>query len=130
VGIVVRLVPIVVVLSVALSGLGIVIGSFMRSQQGFQMVLQILVFPMVFLAGVFYPVDTLPVWMEVLSKSNPVTYGVDAIRQVFLGADPAAAGLGVTVFGRTMGLGAEVAVVSALGVLLTAAAALAFSRQE
>jgi ABC-2 type transport system permease protein len=49
----------------------VIIGSFMRSQQGFQMVLQVLVFPMVFLVGVFYPVDTLPVWMEILSKSNP-----------------------------------------------------------
>jgi ABC-2 type transport system permease protein len=92
--------------------------------------LQILVFPMVFLAGVFSPVDTLPVWMEVLSKSNPVTYGIDAIRQVFLGSDPAAAGLGVTVFGRTMGLGAEMAMVSALGLILIVSAVLAFSRQE
>jgi ABC-2 type transport system permease protein len=130
IGMVVRLIPIVMVLSLVLSGLGIIIGSFMRSQQGFQMVLQVLVFPMVFLAGVFYPVDTLPVWMEILSKSNPVTYGVDAIRQVFLGSDPAAAGLGVTVFGRTMGLGAEVAMVTALGLVLLAGAVVAFSRQE
>jgi ABC-2 type transport system permease protein len=130
IGMVVRLIPIVMVLSLVLSGLGIIIGSFMRSQQGFQMVLQVLVFPMVFLAGVFYPVDTLPLWMEILSKSNPVTYGVDAIRQVFLGSDPAAAGLGVTVFGRTMGLGAEVAMVTALGLVLLAGAVVAFSRQE
>ena len=125
-----RLVPIVVLLSLVLSGLGIVIGSFMRSQQGFQMVLQILVFPMVFLAGVFYPVATLPLWMEILSKSNPVTYGVDAIRQVFLGSDPAAAGLGVTVFDRTLGMGAELVVIGALGVVLVTGAALAFSHQE
>jgi ABC-2 type transport system permease protein len=129
-GIVLRLVPIVVLLSLGLSGMGIVIGSFMRSQQGFQMILQILVFPMVFLAGVFYPVDTVPVWMQILSKLNPVTYGVDAIRQIFLGADPAAAGLGVTVFDRTMSLGADVAIVSALGVMLMIGAAAAFSRQE
>jgi ABC-2 type transport system permease protein len=85
---------------------------------------------MVFLAGVFYPVDTLPLWMEILSKSNPVTYGVDAIRQVFLGSDPAAAGLGVTVFDRTLGMGAELVVIGALGVVLVTGAALAFSRQE
>lgn len=130
VGLVARLVPIVVVLSLVLSGLGILIGSFMRSQRGFQMILQVLVFPMVFLAGVFYPVDTLPVWMEVLSKSNPVTYGVDAIRQVFLGSHPAAAGVGVTAFGHTMGLGEEVAMVTALGLVLLAGAVVAFSRQE
>jgi hypothetical protein len=54
----------------------------------------------------------------------------DAIRQVFLGSDPAAARLGVTVFGRTMGLGAEMAMVSALGLILIVSAVLAFSRQE
>lgn len=129
-GIVLRLVPVVVLLSLALSGMGIVIGSFMRSQQGFQMMLQILVFPMVFLAGVFYPVDTVPAWMGVLSKVNPVTYGVDAIRQIFLGADPAAAGLGVTVFDRTMSLGTETAIVAVLGIVLMTGAVAAFSRQE
>ncbi|MGH2379642.1 MAG: ABC transporter permease [Candidatus Limnocylindria bacterium] len=87
------LVPTVAVLSLVLSGVGILIGSFARSQQGFQLLMQMLVFPMVFLAGVFFPVDSVPLWMEVLSKANPVTYGVDAIRQIFLGSGPAGAGL-------------------------------------
>ena len=39
-----------------------------------------------------------------LSKINPATYGVDAIRQVFLGSGPAGAGLGVSVLGHTMSL--------------------------
>ncbi|MGE5333187.1 MAG: ABC transporter permease [Nitrososphaerota archaeon] len=85
VAIVLKLVPIVIVLTFGLSGLGILIASFMRSQQSFQLLLQLLVFPMVFLAGVFFPVNTVPTWMAVLSKINPVTYGVDAIRQIFLG---------------------------------------------
>ena len=49
---------------------------------------------MVFLAGVFFPVDTVPTWLAVLSKVNPVTYGVDAIRQIFLGSGPAGPGWG------------------------------------
>ena len=125
-----RLLPLVVVLSVGLSGLGILIASFMRSQQGFQMLINVLVFPMFFLAGVFFPVDSVPLWMEVLSKINPVTYGVDAIRQIFLGSDPAGAGLGVTVLGHTMTVAEEVALVAALGIILVAAAAWAFGRQE
>jgi ABC-2 type transport system permease protein len=124
------LVPTVVVLSLVLSGLGILIGSFARSQQGFQLFMQMLVFPMVFLAGVFFPVDSVPLWMEVASKVNPVTYGVDAIRQVFLGSGPAGAGLGVTVFGHTMSFVEEMALVGALGVLLMAGAIWAFGRQE
>jgi ABC-2 type transport system permease protein len=124
------LVPTVVVLSLVLSGLGILIGSFARSQQGFQLLMQMLVFPMIFLAGVFFPVDSVPLWMEVASKINPVTYGVDAIRQIILGSGPAGAGLGVTVLGHTMSLVEEVALVGALGIVLMAAAIWAFARQE
>lgn len=124
------LVPTVVVLSVVLSGLGILIGSFARSQQGFQLLMQMLVFPMIFLAGVFFPVDSVPLWMEVASKINPVTYGVDAIRQIILGSGPAGAGLGVTVLGHTMSLVEEVALVGSLGIVLMAAAIWAFARQE
>jgi ABC-2 type transport system permease protein len=123
------LVPTMAVLSLALSSLGVLIGSYAPSQQGFQLFMQMLIFPMIFLAGVYFPVDSVPMWMEILTKVNPVTYGVDAIRQVFLGAAPAGAGLGVTVFGHTMTFVQEVAVVGALGVVLMAAAIWAFRRQ-
>jgi ABC-2 type transport system permease protein len=121
------LIPIVVILALGLSGLGILIASFMTSQQGFQLVIQLLIFPLIFLAGVFFPVNNVPDWLAVISKLNPLTYGVDAVRQVFLGTLP---GLGVTVFGHTMTVLEDVAVVGALGALLLGAAVLAFSRQE
>ena len=124
------LVPTVVLLSLVLSGMGILIGSFAHSQQGFQLFMQMLVFPMIFLAGVFFPVDRVPLWMEIASKVNPVTYGVDAIRQVLLGSGPAGAGLGVTVFGHTMGFIEELAIVAVLGIVLMAGAIWAFGRQE
>ena len=41
--------------------------------------------PLIFLSGVFSPVNNVPTWLEVISKINPLTYGVDAIRQLFLG---------------------------------------------
>lgn len=129
VGTVALLVPSVLLLSLVLSGLGILIGSFARSQQGFQLLMQMLVFPMIFLAGVFFPVDSVPLWMEVASKVNPVTYGVDAIRQVFLGSGPAGAGLGVTVLGHTMTLAQELAMVGVLGVAAMAGAIWAFGRE-
>ena len=43
-GLVLTLIPVVIVLSLGLSGLGILIASFMQSQQGFQMLVQILIF--------------------------------------------------------------------------------------
>lgn len=124
---VLQLVPIVVILSLGLSGLGILIASFMTSQQGFQVLIQILIFPLIFLAGVFFPVNSVPPWMEVISKVNPLTYGVDAIRQLFIGSN---ASLGVVVFGHTMTIVEEVLMVSALSAILLGGAIVAFNRQE
>lgn len=126
---VLRLVPVVVILSMSLSGLGILIASFMRSQQGFQLLIQVLIFPLIFLAGVFFPVEGAPDWLQILSKLNPMTYGVDAIRQIFLGP-PATPGLGVRIGDAVMTIGQEVAIVTAIGALLFSAAVWAFRRQE
>jgi len=124
---VLKLIPVVIILSLALSGLGILIASFMQSQQGFQVLIQILIFPLIFLAGVFFPVNDVPVWMEITSKVNPLTYGVDAIRQIFLGSG---LGLGVTVLGHTMTVLNDVLVIGVLGALLLGGAVLAFNRQD
>jgi ABC-2 type transport system permease protein len=99
----------------------------MTSQQGFQLIIQLLIFPLIFLAGVFFPVNNVPIYLEVISKVNPLTYGVDAIRQIFLGSSPA---LGVTVLGHTMTLLEEFAVVGGLSAVLLGLAVVAFNRQE
>lgn len=49
-----------------------------------------------FLAGRFFSVNDVPVWLEVLSKLNPLKYGADAIRQTFL------ASAALIVLGHTM----------------------------
>jgi len=106
--------------------LGLLIGARMRSQQGFQILMQVVIFPMMFLSGIFFPISGVATWLEVLSKLNPVTYGIDAIRQVFLGTEVA----GVTVFGHTMGILESALVMAVVGAVLLAAAVWAFNRQE
>ena len=125
--IVVEMIPVVIILSLGLSGLGILIASFMETQQGFQLLLQLLIFPLIFLAGVFFPTNAEPTWMSVISKVNPLTYGVAAVRQIFLGT---AQSLGITVFHHTMTLGQEVAVVVVVSAVLLGAAGIAFTRQS
>jgi ABC-2 type transport system permease protein len=120
------LLPLLLILSLSLSGLGLLIGARMRSQQGFQIVMQLVIFPMMFLSGIFFPVSGVATWLEVLSKLNPVTYGIDAIRQVFLGTEAA----GVTVFGHTMGIVDSAIVVAMVGAVLLTTAIWAFNRQE
>jgi ABC-2 type transport system permease protein len=92
--------------------------------------MQIIIFPLIFLAGVFFPVNAVPIWVEVISKLNPLTYGVDAIRQIFLGEAVAGGALGVTIFGHTMSVIEEVAVVGLIAIVLLTAATWAFSRPE
>lgn len=129
-GIIIGLIPMIAILSLGLAGLGILMASFMRSQQGFQTMMQLIIFPLIFLAGVFFPVNNVPVWMEVISKVNPLTYGVDAVRQVFLGEEASAMGLGVTVGGHTFTMVEDVLVVALMSVLTLSGAIWAFNRQE
>ena len=83
------LVPISFILSIALSGLGLMIASFMRPSRASSSSSSCSSSPLIFLAGVFFPINQAPEWLQVLSKFNLLTYGVDAIRQVFIGsADP------------------------------------------
>lgn len=125
-GKVLALLPLLLILSLSLSGLGLLIGARMRSQQGFQIVMQLVIFPMMFLSGIFFPVSGVATWLAVLSKLNPVTYGIDAIRQVFLGTEVA----GVTVFGHTMGIVDSAIVVAMVGAVLLTTAIWVFNRQE
>jgi ABC-2 type transport system permease protein len=126
---VVELMLLIVIVSISLSGLGLLVASRMQSQQGFQVVIQLIIMPLIFLAGVFYPVNNVPVWMEVISKVNPLTYGVDAIRQVFLGSEGAAT-IGVTIFGHTMTILEDVLIVAAFGTILLVLSIWSFGRQE
>ncbi len=138
---VLQLLPVLILISISLSGLGVLIASRMRSQQGFQMVIQIIVFPLMFLSGIFFPVNNVPAWMMVISKINPVTYGVDAVRRILLGKELAALSavpsqlqakspIGLSVFGHTMTTAQDVLVVAGIGAILLSLAIWAFNKQE
>ncbi len=129
---VLELIPVLIIISMSLSGLGVLIASRMRSQQGFMIIIQIIIMPLVFLSGVFFPVNNVPVWLEVISKVNPLTYGVDAIRQLFLSGATGQGGypLGVTVWGHTMTVLDDILIVAVFGIILLSLAAWFFSKQE
>jgi ABC-2 type transport system permease protein len=132
---VLKLVPCLVALSLSVSGLGVLIAARMRSQQGFQMVMQLLVMPLIFTGGVMFPVNRAPTWLSLISKVNPVTYGADSVRRLFLerlasGTAGPSASLGVTVFGHTMGVLEDVLLVLVIGVFFMTAAIWAFNRQD
>ena len=48
------------------------------------MLMNFVLLPMFFLSGAFFPLRGVPIWMDLLSRVDPVTYGVDPLRQVAL----------------------------------------------
>jgi len=54
-------------------------------------------FPMIFLGGVFVPLETLPVWLQVVARALPLTYAVEALRAGFGQAPPGRAWLDLAV---------------------------------
>lgn len=65
-------------------GLGIVVTSFAQDQQTATMLMMTLMFPMMFLSGVFFPIQQMPWYMQDVSKVIPLTYAVDALRRVMV----------------------------------------------
>ncbi len=126
---VLALLPLMFLLAASMSSLGILLATRIRSMEAFQAVMQMLMFPMVFLSGVFFPVQGLPAWMNVLVKLNPATYGIAPIRQVILGA-PSDSPFGISLFGHTMSLWENVAVLAVFGVVMTLLSMWSFSTQE
>jgi ABC-2 type transport system permease protein len=65
-------------------GIGIVATSIAREQESAQFILGFLQFPMMFLSGVLFPVEQMPLPLQYVSKVLPLTYAVDALRKVMV----------------------------------------------
>ncbi len=97
-------------------GLGIVITSFTKDQETAQMLMMTIMFPMMFLSGIFFPVQQMPWFMQSIAKFLPLTYASDALRKVMvLGADIPA-------------ISTELIVLIVFGIVMTAIAVPVFRR--
>jgi ABC-2 type transport system permease protein len=123
-------------MAVALTAFGVFVASRIQRMEGFQVVMQLLLFPMLFLSGALFPLNGLPAWLTVLTRVNPLTYAIDPVRRVVFAAQempPAAAArfpTGIELFGVTLPLGAELGIVVAFAVLFLVLAVLGFGTRE
>jgi ABC-2 type transport system permease protein len=120
----------------SVTALGVMVATTVRQAQAFNGVMQVLVFPTVFLSGAMYPVDDLPDWLRLLNRVNPLTYAVDPMRRlVFDRLDISEAARhrlapGVTWWGWQVPALLELAIVLAMGVAMLAVAIVRFTRTE
>jgi len=73
-------------------------------------------FPMMFLSGVFFPIQQMPWYMQDISKVLPLTYATEALRKVMV--------LGATIPDITT----ELTILIAFGIVMTAIAVPVFRR--
>lgn len=105
----------VLLLAMAITSLGLAIGSMLNSFEGFGLIQSFVIMPLFFLSGALYPLDNLPGWMVTVTRMNPLTYVVDGMRGALYG---------INTFPLTLDLG----IAALFAVVLIAVGTYAFKR--
>jgi len=71
--------------AIVFSGLGMAIGSMLQDMQGFQLIMNFLVMPIFFLSGALFPLSGLPSVLSFVTRLDPLSYGIDGLRNVLIG---------------------------------------------
>lgn len=82
--------PFVLLLALLLTGvqygmLGVVFGMWAKNFEALTFITTFVMQPMIFLAGVFYPIATLPAPWNIVSEFNPLHHNINLIRYGFTG---------------------------------------------
>ena len=101
----------VVLVNLMLTGLAQALASRIQSMQGFHLLMNLALFPLLFFSGAFFPINDLPTWLRILAFVNPLTYAVDALELATYAAST----------DSFIGLGIDFAVLGALAVAVYAA---------
>ena len=72
---------VIVVGSLAFLAIGFAISSIARNTETAASYANLITFPMLFLSGIFFSVETVPAWLQPVLKVLPLAYLVDALRQ-------------------------------------------------
>lgn len=116
---IVIVIPVMFLMAFSITSMGIVIAARMQTMEGFQMVMNFLVMPLFILSGAMFPISRLPDWLAFLTRIDPLTYGVDALRGLML--KPGSAEFPVVM---------DISVIAAFGTVMIFLAVLLFSKTE
>jgi ABC-2 type transport system permease protein len=91
--------------------LGLLMAARIRSVENFAGIINVVLFPLLFLSGALYPTDGMPPGLRTVARANPVTYAVDLVRHAL--GQPAEVGI-LTAAGVVLGVLALAFVLAAL----------------
>jgi len=78
--------PIMFLVAMLFTAFGTAIASKMNDMHGFQLIMNFLVMPLFFLSGAFFPLNDLPKALSIITRIDPLTYGVDGLRAALAGS--------------------------------------------
>jgi len=99
----------VVLGALTFTSIGYVIASFARTEEAANGMTSVVQFPLMFLSGIFFPLEVMPEWLRGVATFLPLTYLGDALRQTMVGGTPFAP-LGVDALVLAGWLGATLAI--------------------
>jgi ABC-2 type transport system permease protein len=76
------------------STFSLIIACIVKSRERFMGIGQVLTMPLFFASNAIYPVSMMPPWLQVISRSNPLTYQVDLLRTLMLAHGQSSIGIG------------------------------------
>jgi len=71
--------------SAVFSTFSLIIACVVKTRERFMGVGQVLTMPLFFASSAIYPLELMPAWLRVVSRVNPLTYLVDALRCLMVG---------------------------------------------
>lgn len=78
---------IIVLTGMCFSSLSICLASLFKTRERMMGIGQAITMPLFFASSAIYPVDLMPGWLQWISRFNPLTYVVDALRALLLTGD-------------------------------------------
>jgi ABC-2 type transport system permease protein len=87
---------VIVILGAAcFSTFSLIIACLVKTRDRFMGIGQVLTMPLFFASNAIYPVAIMPGWLQVIARSNPLSYQVDALRTMMLAGGTSTDGLGL-----------------------------------
>src|SRR6266851_7869997 len=80
--------------SAVFSTFSLIVACLVKSRERFMGIGQVLTMPLFFASNAIYPLSLMPSWLRVVSKANPLSYQVDALRTLMIVGSSTSFGLG------------------------------------
>jgi ABC-2 type transport system permease protein len=77
-------IPLIAVGTLSFLSIGLLAGSFAKTPEGASAIANLIVLPMAFLSGAFFPLQGAPGWLQTISKALPLRHLVDGLLAVMV----------------------------------------------